>query len=55
MDQDMIETIAAPGALYMHAHERNTGTMQQLPQYNDVVKEVLDYLILKVKLVRMQV
>ncbi|MBS1749524.1 MAG: dihydropteroate synthase [Bacteroidetes bacterium] len=50
MDQDMIETIAALQVPYICMHMKGTpGTMQQLPQYNDVVKEVLDYLILKVK------
>lgn len=50
MDPDMISTVAALQAPYICMHMQGTpGTMQQHPQYNDVVKEVLDYLIRKVK------
>ncbi|MBN8858327.1 MAG: dihydropteroate synthase [Sphingobacteriales bacterium] len=50
MDPDMISTVAALQAPYICMHMQGTpGTMQQHPQYNDVVKEVLDYLIGKVK------
>lgn len=50
MDPDMIETIAALGVPYICMHIKGAPkTMQQQPQYDDVVKEVLDYLILKVK------
>lgn len=50
MDPDMISAVAALQAPYICMHMQGTpGTMQQHPQYNDVVKEVLDYLIRKVK------
>lgn len=50
MDPDMIETIARLQVPYICMHMKGTpDTMQQQPHYDDVVKEVLDYLILKVK------
>jgi dihydropteroate synthase len=50
MDPDMISTVAALQVPYICMHMQGTpGTMQQHPQYDDVVKEVLDYLIRKVK------
>lgn len=49
MDSDMIETVAKLGVPYVCMHMQGTpATMQQNPHYNDVVKEVSDYIKEKV-------
>jgi dihydropteroate synthase len=49
MDTAMIETVAALQVPYICMHMQGTpNTMQQEPQYADVVKEVLDFFIAKV-------
>ncbi len=48
MDNKMIETVAALQVTYIAMHMKGTPeTMQHEPQYDDVVKEVLDFFILK--------
>lgn len=49
MDPEMIPTVASWRVPYICMHMKGTPeTMQQQPHYNDVVKEVLDFFILKV-------
>lgn len=50
MDKEMIGTVAALKVPFICMHMQGTpATMQQNPQYNDVVKEVLDYFIAKIQ------
>lgn len=50
MDEKMIETAASLKVPYVMMHTKGTPqTMQQHPQYEDVTKEVLDFLIQKKK------
>jgi dihydropteroate synthase len=47
-DNEMIETIAGLGLPYVAMHKKGSPqTMQRNPQYENVVSEVLDYLIFK--------
>ena len=49
MDEAMIPTIAALNVPYICMHSKGTPeTMQENPQYEDVLREVLDFFILKV-------
>src|SRR5690606_3565360 len=44
-DEEMLNTVAALGVPYILMHKKGTPkTMQQNPQYEDVVLEVIDYL-----------
>ncbi len=53
MDPEMIPTVAALQAPYIAMHMQGTpATMQQNPQYQDVVSEVLDYCIQKIEACR---
>jgi dihydropteroate synthase len=53
MDANMYATVAKLQAPYILMHMKGTpATMQQNPQYHDVVKEVLDYFITRVHLCR---
>ena len=50
MDPEMIATVAALKVPYICMHLKGTPeTMQQQPVYEDVVKEVLDYFIMKIE------
>lgn len=50
MDNKMIETVAALQVSYIAMHMKGTPeTMQHDPQYDDVVKEVLDFFIRKIE------
>ena len=49
MDEDMLTTVAALQVPYICMHMQGTpATMQKNPVYTDVVKEVLDFFILKI-------
>ena len=49
MDEDMLTTLAALQVPYICMHMQGTpATMQKNPVYTDVVKEVLDFFILKI-------
>ena len=49
MDNVMLSTVAALQVPYVCMHMQGTpSTMQQQPQFNDVVKEVLDFFITKI-------
>lgn len=53
MDPEMIPTVAALQAPYIAMHMQGTpATMQQSPQYEDVVQEVLDYCVRKLEVCR---
>ncbi len=50
LDKDMITTVAGLGVPYICMHMQGTpATMQKKPVYKDVVKEVLDFFILKME------
>ncbi len=52
-DIEMIETVAGLGLPYVAMHKKGLpGDMQQNPQYENVVSEVLDYLIFKSQALR---
>lgn len=49
MDKDMIATVAGLNVAYVLMHMRGTPqTMQQLPQYENVTREVLDFFVAKI-------
>ena len=49
LDPDMLDTAAASGVPYICMHMQGTpATMQKSPVYKDVVKEVLDFFIVKI-------
>lgn len=49
LDKDMLSTVAGLQVPYICMHMKGTpATMQQKPQYDDVVKEVLDFFIGKI-------
>lgn len=53
IDPDMYDTVAALGVPYLLMHMRGTpATMQQQPDYEDVVREILDFFIQEVALLR---
>lgn len=53
MDQDFLDTVAALNVPYILMHmQGNPQTMQQNPQYNDVTKDVMDFLIQKLAILR---
>ncbi len=53
MDAQMFDTVAKLQVPYILMHmQGDPGTMQQNPQYEDVVLEVLDYFIKKVEMLR---
>lgn len=54
MDKNMFETIALLKVPYILMHIKGTPqTMQQYPQYNDVVNEVIDFLAQRIKELRL--
>lgn len=53
IDQEMYDTVAKLGVPYILMHMRGTpATMQQQPDYEDVVREILDFFIQEVALLR---
>ncbi|MBS1625764.1 MAG: dihydropteroate synthase [Bacteroidetes bacterium] len=53
LDKDMIHTVAALKVPYIIMHMQGTPeTMQQAPTYQNVVTEVMDYLIVRMQLCR---
>ena len=53
LDEKMIETVAALKVPYVLMHMRGTPeTMQQLTQYDNLVREVIDYFIAKLEMLK---
>lgn len=53
MDPNLLDTVATLNVPYILMHMQGTPqTMQQNPEYNDVTREVLDFLIQKLELLR---